>query len=97
RIIAAGTTALMLLETAADEAGVVHPYRNETDIFITPGYEFRAADALITNFHLPRSTLMMLVSAFMGVERMRFLYQTAIEARMRFYSYGDSSLLWRRP
>ncbi|MEL7464551.1 MAG: tRNA preQ1(34) S-adenosylmethionine ribosyltransferase-isomerase QueA [Pseudomonadota bacterium] len=97
RIIAAGTTALRLLETAVDEAGMVQPYRDETDIFITPGFAFRAADALITNFHLPRSTLMMLVSAFMGVERMRFLYQTAIDARMRFYSYGDSSLLWRRP
>lgn len=96
RIIAAGTTALRLLETAVDEQGVVHPYQDETDIFITPGFQFRAVDGLITNFHLPRSTLVMLVSAFMGAERTMALYQQAIEARMRFYSYGDSSLLWRR-
>ena len=96
RIVAAGTTALRLLETAVDDAGAIHPYRDETDIFITPGHEFRAVDALITNFHLPRSTLFMLVSAFMGTERMRALYERAINAKMRFYSYGDSSLLWRR-
>ena len=95
RIIAAGTTALRLLETAADEAGVVHPYQGETDIFITPGFRFRAVDALITNFHLPRSTLFMLVSAFMGTERMQALYSRAIANQMRFYSYGDGSLLWR--
>lgn len=95
RIIAAGTTALRLLESSVDEAGVVHPFKGETDIFITPGFRFRAADALITNFHLPRSTLFMLVSAFMGAERMRALYDFAIANRMRFYSYGDSSLLWR--
>lgn len=95
RIIAAGTTALRLLETAVTERGEVTPWRGETDIFITPGYEFRAADGLITNFHLPRSTLFMLVSAFMGKERMRALYEHAVKERMRFYSYGDLSLLWR--
>ncbi len=95
RIIAAGTTALRLLETAADEAGVVHPWVGDTDIFITPGYRFRAVDGLITNFHLPRSTLFMLVCAFLGTDRMRDLYAHAMAERMRFYSYGDASLLWR--
>lgn len=96
RIVAAGTTALRLLESAAQPDGTVRPFRGETDIFITPGHRFLAVDGLITNFHLPRSTLFMLVSAFLGAERMTALYATAIEARMRFYSYGDSSLLWRR-
>ena len=95
RIIAAGTTALRLLESSVDEAGVVRAFQGETDIFITPGFRFRAVDGLITNFHLPRSTLFMLVSAFMGTERMRALYSHAIVNRMRFYSYGDGSLLWR--
>lgn len=95
RVIAAGTTALRLLEFSVTESGEVKPWRGETDIFITPGYKFRAVDGLITNFHLPRSTLFMLVSAFMGKDRMRSLYEAAIEAEMRFYSYGDSSLLWR--
>ncbi|WP_340109260.1 tRNA preQ1(34) S-adenosylmethionine ribosyltransferase-isomerase QueA [Pikeienuella sp. HZG-20] len=95
RVIASGTTALRLLESAASPDGVVAPWRGETDIFIMPGHRFRVVDGLITNFHLPRSTLFMLVSAFMGVDRMRALYAKAIEARMRFYSYGDSSLLWR--
>lgn len=95
RVIAAGTTALRLLESSVTESGEVKPWRGETDIFITPGYKFRAVDGLITNFHLPRSTLFMLVSAFMGKDRMRSLYEAAIEAEMRFYSYGDSSLLWR--
>ena len=94
RVIAAGTTALRLLETAA-ESGEVRPWVGDTDIFITPGYEFRAVDGLITNFHLPRSTLVMLVSAFAGTARIRSLYRYAIENRMRFYSYGDASLLWR--
>ncbi|MFV0475230.1 MAG: tRNA preQ1(34) S-adenosylmethionine ribosyltransferase-isomerase QueA [Pikeienuella sp.] len=94
RIIAAGTTALRLLESAVDGEGRVAPWRGETDIFILPGYEFRAADGLITNFHLPRSTLFMLVSAFMGTLRMKALYAHAVKNRMRFYSYGDSSLLW---
>ncbi len=94
RVIAAGTTALRLLETAAT-SGEVLPWRGDTDIFITPGYQFQAADGLITNFHLPRSTLMMLVSAFAGTDRTRALYRYAIENQMRFYSYGDASLLWR--
>ena len=94
RVIAAGTTALRLLETAAT-SGDVKPWRGDTDIFITPGYPFKAADGLITNFHLPRSTLMMLVSAFVGTDRTRALYRYAIENQMRFYSYGDASLLWR--
>lgn len=95
RVIAAGTTALRLLKSSVTESGEVKPWRGETDIFITPGYKFRAVDGLITNFHLPRSTLFMLVSAFMGKDRMRSLYEAAIEAEMRFYSYGDLSLLWR--
>lgn len=95
RVIAAGTTALRLLETASDEAGNLHPWVGDTDIFITPGYKWRQVDGLITNFHLPRSTLFMLVSAFMGLERMQSLYAHAMKNRMRFYSYGDASLLWR--
>ncbi|MEM8751441.1 MAG: tRNA preQ1(34) S-adenosylmethionine ribosyltransferase-isomerase QueA [Pseudomonadota bacterium] len=96
RVIAAGTTALRLLESAAAADGRVRPWRGETDIFITPGFRFRAVDGLITNFHLPRSTLFMLVGAFLGVERMKEVYAAAVAARMRFYSYGDASLLWRR-
>ncbi|MFV2003265.1 MAG: S-adenosylmethionine:tRNA ribosyltransferase-isomerase, partial [Paracoccaceae bacterium] len=79
--------------TAADATGKLHPWQGETDIFIAPGYEFRAADALMTNFHLPRSTLLMLVSAFMGTPRMRPAYGHAIAAQYRFFSYGDASLL----
>lgn len=94
RVIAAGTTALRLLETAA-QGGELRPWRGDTDIFITPGFQFKVADGLITNFHLPRSTLMMLVSAFVGTDRIRALYVHAIENQMRFYSYGDASLLWR--
>jgi S-adenosylmethionine:tRNA ribosyltransferase-isomerase len=93
RIIAAGTTALRLLESAADEAGVIHPFEGDTAIFITPGYVFRAVDGLMTNFHLPKSTLFMLVSALMGRERMQAAYAHAIAGGYRFYSYGDSSLL----
>jgi S-adenosylmethionine:tRNA ribosyltransferase-isomerase len=93
RVIPVGTTALRLLESAADETGRLRPFRGDTDIFIAPGYRFRIADGLMTNFHLPRSTLMMLVSALMGVERIRSIYRHAIEAGYRFYSYGDSSLL----
>ncbi len=93
RVIAAGTTALRLLESAADEDGRIAPWQGETDIFITPGYRFRAVDGLMTNFHLPRSTLFMLVSALMGRERMQAIYAHAIAERYRFYSYGDSSLL----
>jgi S-adenosylmethionine:tRNA ribosyltransferase-isomerase len=95
RIVAVGTTALRLLESAADEGGRVRPFAGETAIFITPGYAFRTAGALITNFHLPRSTLFMLVSAFSGLERMRGVYAHAIAQGYRFYSYGDASLLWR--
>ena len=95
RIIAAGTTALRLLESAADENGTIRPFAGETGIFITPGYRFRAVDGLVTNFHLPRSTLFMLVSAFAGLDRMKAAYAHAIDAGYRFYSYGDASLLWR--
>ncbi|WP_334128992.1 tRNA preQ1(34) S-adenosylmethionine ribosyltransferase-isomerase QueA [Sneathiella sp.] len=94
RIIAVGTTSLRLLETAADGAGTLHPFEGETDIFITPGYRFRAVDLLITNFHLPKSTLFMLVSAFSGLETMRTAYAHAIAHDYRFYSYGDCSLLY---
>jgi S-adenosylmethionine:tRNA ribosyltransferase-isomerase len=93
RIIAAGTTALRLLESAAAPDGQVAPFEGETGIFITPGYRFRAVGGLMTNFHLPRSTLFMLVSALMGRERMQGLYAHAIDQGYRFYSYGDSSLL----
>ena len=93
RIIAVGTTSLRLLESAATEEGLVQAFSGDTDIFITPGYRFRAVDGLVTNFHLPRSTLMMLVSALMGQERIRGVYAHAIEKGYRFYSYGDSSLL----
>ena len=95
RIVCVGTTSLRLLESAADGAGVIHPYADETAIFITPGYRFRAADGLVTNFHLPQSTLFMLVSAFAGTVAMRAAYEHAIADGYRFYSYGDSSLLWR--
>lgn len=95
RIIAAGTTALRLLESAADADGSIRPFQGETSIFITPGYRFRAADGLVTNFHLPRSTLFMLVSAFAGVGLMRAAYGHAVDRQYRFFSYGDSSLLWR--
>jgi S-adenosylmethionine:tRNA ribosyltransferase-isomerase len=93
RIIAVGTTSLRLLESAADEDGIVRPFAGDTSIFITPGYRFRAIGGLLTNFHLPRSTLFMLVSALMGLDRMQQAYAHAIEAGYRFYSYGDASLL----
>jgi S-adenosylmethionine:tRNA ribosyltransferase-isomerase len=93
RLIAVGTTVLRLLESAADAEGVVHPFEGDTAIFITPGYVFRAVDGLLTNFHLPRSTLFMLVSALMGRERMQAAYAHAIANGYRFYSYGDASLL----
>jgi len=88
-----GTTALRLIESAAIAPGVIAPFRGATDIFITPGFEFRLADALMTNFHLPKSTLMMLVSALMGAGRIRAVYDHAIAAQYRFFSYGDASLL----
>lgn len=93
RIIAVGTTSLRLLESAASEDGQLREFAGDTDIFITPGYRFRAVGGLMTNFHLPKSTLMMLVSALMGRERMMAAYAHAIENEYRFYSYGDSSLL----
>ncbi|MBK1634556.1 tRNA preQ1(34) S-adenosylmethionine ribosyltransferase-isomerase QueA [Rhodovulum adriaticum] len=93
RIIPVGTTALRLIESAAAPDGAMHPWQGETDIFIRPGYRFRVADALMTNFHLPKSTLMMLVSALMGTERIRGIYAHAIGAGYRFFSYGDASLL----
>ncbi len=93
RLIAVGTTSLRLIESAADEQGVIHPFEGDTAIFITPGYRFRAVDGLMTNFHLPRSTLFMLVSALMGLEVMKRAYAHAIATGYRFYSYGDSSLL----
>lgn len=93
RVIAVGTTSLRLIESAADEAGRVHPFEGDTAIFITPGVRIRGVDGLMTNFHLPKSTLFMLVSALMGLERMQAAYAHAIENGYRFYSYGDASLL----
>jgi S-adenosylmethionine:tRNA ribosyltransferase-isomerase len=95
RIVAVGTTSLRLMESAANEDGEVRPFRGETDIFITPGFRFRVVDALMTNFHLPRSTLFMLVCAFAGTETMKRAYASAIEREYRFYSYGDACLLER--
>jgi S-adenosylmethionine:tRNA ribosyltransferase-isomerase len=94
RVIAVGTTSLRLLETASDAASTVRPFSGATNIFITPGYRFRAADALVTNFHLPRSTLFMLVAAFSGLETMKRAYAHAVANDYRFYSYGDASLLF---
>ena len=93
RLIAVGTTSLRLLESAAGEEGIVRPFEGDTAIFITPGYRFRAVDGLLTNFHLPRSTLFMLVSALMGLDVMQAAYAHAIREGYRFYSYGDASLL----
>jgi S-adenosylmethionine:tRNA ribosyltransferase-isomerase len=95
RIVAVGTTALRLLESAARPDGTLQPFAGETDLFIAPGYSFRAADALMTNFHLPRSTLFMLVSAFAGLGTMQATYAHAIASGYRFYSYGDACLLFR--
>ena len=93
RVIAVGTTSLRLIETATDADGAIQPFEGDTSIFITPGYRFRGIDGLLTNFHLPRSTLFMLVSALMGLDTMRAAYTHAIEHGYRFYSYGDASLL----
>ena len=95
RIVAVGTTSLRLLESAAAEDGTIEPFTGETAIFITPGYRFRAVDLLLTNFHLPRSTLFMLVSAFSGLDTMKRAYAHAIDKGYRFYSYGDACLLFR--
>lgn len=95
RVIAVGTTSLRLLETASRATGALRPFMGDTDIFITPGFRFRTVDVLMTNFHLPKSTLFMLVSAFAGLDTMKQAYAHAIANRYRFYSYGDSSLLFR--
>jgi S-adenosylmethionine:tRNA ribosyltransferase-isomerase len=95
RIVAVGTTSLRLLESAATEDGAIAPFEGETAIFITPGYRFRAVDILMTNFHLPRSTLFMLVSAFAGLDTMKQAYAHAVASGYRFYSYGDACLLFR--
>jgi S-adenosylmethionine:tRNA ribosyltransferase-isomerase len=97
RVCAVGTTSLRTLESTASDDGRIHPMTRETDIFITPGYRFKSVDLLLTNFHLPRSTLFMLVSAFMGLDVMRAVYAEAIRERYRFYSYGDACLLLRAP
>jgi S-adenosylmethionine:tRNA ribosyltransferase-isomerase len=93
RLVAVGTTSLRLLESAASDDGEIRPFAGDTAIFITPGYRFKAVDLLITNFHLPRSTLFMLVSAFSGLDTMKRAYAHAIETGYRFYSYGDACLL----
>jgi S-adenosylmethionine:tRNA ribosyltransferase-isomerase len=95
RVVAVGTTSLRLLETAADLSGLLHAFAGDTNIFILPGYRFRIVDCLMTNFHLPRSTLFMLVSAFAGLDRMREAYAHSIGTGYRFFSYGDASLLER--
>jgi S-adenosylmethionine:tRNA ribosyltransferase-isomerase len=95
RVICVGTTSLRLVESAAKEDGTLSAWSGETNIFITPGYRFKRCDILMTNFHLPKSTLFMLVSAFTGLEKMQAAYQFAIEQRLRFYSYGDACLLYR--
>ncbi len=96
RIVCVGTTSLRLIESAANASGQIEPWSGATGIFITPGYRFKAVDVLMTNFHLPKSTLFMLVSAFAGLETMRAAYAHAIESGYRFYSYGDASLLFRK-
>jgi S-adenosylmethionine:tRNA ribosyltransferase-isomerase len=95
RIVAVGSTALRLIETATAEHGMIQPFSGETALFITPGYRFRAVDLFMTNFHLPRSTLFMLVAAFSGLDVMRRAYAHAIASGYRFYSYGDACLLFR--
>jgi S-adenosylmethionine:tRNA ribosyltransferase-isomerase len=95
RAVAVGSTSLRLLETAAAEDGTVRPFSGDTGLFITPGYRFRAVDVMLTNFHLPRSTLFMLVAAFAGLERMKRAYAHAVDSGYRFYSYGDACLLFR--
>ena len=97
RLIAVGTTSLRLLESAADANGTIHPFEGDTAIFITPGHRFKAVDGLVTNFHLPKSTLFMLVSAMMGLEVMKAAYAHAVREGYRFYSYGDASLLLPQP
>ena len=93
RIVAVGTTVVRALETAVRADGQIRPYRGETDIFMTPGFSFKVVDALLTNFHLPRTTLLMLVSALAGTECLRQAYAEAVRERYRFYSYGDAMLI----
>jgi S-adenosylmethionine:tRNA ribosyltransferase-isomerase len=97
RIVAVGSTSLRLLESAAREDGTIAPFSGDTSVFVTPGYRFRAVDVLLTNFHLPRSTLFMLVAAFSGLDTMKRAYAHAVEKGYRFYSYGDACLLFRNP
>ncbi len=97
RVVAVGTTVARLLETAGDDAGRLGPFQGDTDIFITPGYRFRAIDLLLTNFHLPRSTLFMLVSALAGLAVMKAAYAHAMAVGYRFYSYGDACLIHPAP
>jgi S-adenosylmethionine:tRNA ribosyltransferase-isomerase len=97
RIVAVGTTSLRLIESAARDDGTIAPFSGDTSLFITPGYRFRAVDVLLTNFHLPRSTLFMLVAAFCGLDTMKRVYAHAVESGYRFYSYGDACLLFRTP
>ena len=94
RIVAVGSTSLRLLESTAEDSGRLRAFSGETSLYVTPGYRFRAVDALLTNFHLPRSSLLILVSAFSGRERMQRAYAHALEAGYRFYSYGDACLLF---
>jgi S-adenosylmethionine:tRNA ribosyltransferase-isomerase len=96
RVIAVGTTSLRLLETAAAEDGLIRPFKGETALYILPGYRFRVVDLLLTNFHLPRSTLLMLAAAFAGLARIRSAYEHAKRSGYRFYSYGDCCLLHRK-
>jgi S-adenosylmethionine:tRNA ribosyltransferase-isomerase len=93
RIVACGTTSVRLLESAAGETGEISAFAGETRLFIAPGHRFRAVDLMVTNFHLPRSTLFMLVSAFAGLDRMKAAYAHAVAERYRFFSYGDATLL----
>jgi S-adenosylmethionine:tRNA ribosyltransferase-isomerase len=95
RIVAVGSTSLRLIESAARDDGTIAPFAGDTSLFITPGYRFRAVDVLLTNFHLPRSTLFMLVAAFCGLDTMKRAYAHAVESGYRFYSYGDGCLLFR--
>src|SRR5262249_25944214 len=97
RIVAVGSTSLRLLESAAADDGTIQPFTNDTAVFITPGYRFKAVDVMMTNFHLPRSTLFMLVSAFSGLDTMQQAYAHPIATGYRFYSYGDACLLFRAP
>lgn len=97
RIVAVGTTSARLLESAASDDRMIHPFQGETSIFIRPGYQFRAVDGLISNFHLPRSTLLMMIAAFAGYDRMRAAYAHAIASAYRFFSYGDAGLWWPEP